>query len=54
MKKSKQVKNQWLFIDESGKLEVYSVRGENLVEENKASKFLVLAAIRSENQLELQ
>lgn len=54
MKKSKQVENQWLFIDESGKPEVYSAHGENLVVKNKASKFLVLAAVRSENQLELQ
>lgn len=48
------IKNQWLFIDESGKPEVYSSRGENLVVKNKASKFLVLAAVRSEDQLKLQ
>lgn len=52
--KSKVISDQWLFIDESGKPEVYSARGENLVEKNKASKFLVLAAVRTENQLELQ
>jgi len=46
--------NQWLFIDESGKPEVYSARGENLVVKNKASKYLVLAAVRTEDQLELQ
>lgn len=45
---------QWIFIDESGKPEVYSARGENLVAKNQASRFLVLAAVRSENQLELQ
>ena len=48
------IENQWLFIDESGKPEVYSARRENLVAKNKASKFLVLAAVRSENQLTLQ
>jgi len=46
--------HQWLFIDESGKPEVYSAAGLNLVEKKQASKFLVLAAVRSENQLELQ
>lgn len=54
MKKSKQVEKQWLFIDESGKPEVYSARGENLIVKNKASKFLILAAVRTENQLEIQ
>lgn len=54
MGKSKQVENQWLFIDESGKPEVYSARGENLVKNKKASKFLVLAAVRTEDQLKLQ
>lgn len=52
--KSKIISDQWLFIDESGKPEVYSAQGENLVAKNKASKFLVLAAVRSKNQLELQ
>lgn len=51
---SKITDNQWLFVDESGKPEVYSAGGENLVVNNKASKYLILAAIRSENQLELQ
>jgi hypothetical protein len=50
----KTIKNQWTFIDESGKPEVYSSKGVNLVENKTASKFLVLAAVRSENQLELQ
>jgi len=48
------IKNQWTFVDESGKPEVYSHHGVNLVENKTASKFLVLAAVRSENQLELQ
>lgn len=48
------VKIQWIFIDESGKPEVFSSRGENLVEANKATKFLVLAAVRVTDQLETQ
>ena len=48
------MKNQWIFIDESGKPEVYSSHGVNLVEKNLASKFLVLAAVRSVDQLSLQ
>lgn len=52
--KSKIVSHQWLFIDESGKPEVYSARGINLVKQKQASKFLILAAVRSKNQLELQ
>ena len=50
----KTINNQWIFVDESGKPEIYSSRGINLVENKTASRFLVLAAIRSENQLELQ
>jgi hypothetical protein len=46
--------NQWIFIDESGKPEVYSAKGVNLVETNRASRYLVLAAVRTQNQLELQ
>lgn len=46
--------NQWIFIDESGKPEVYSAKGINLVEKNQASKYLVLAAVRTINQLDLQ
>lgn len=51
---SKIVQNQWLFIDESGKPEVYSAHGENLVQSSKASKYLVLSAVRSSDQLLLQ
>lgn len=54
MNNKKIIDNQWLFIDESGKPEVYSTHGENLVVKNIASKYLVLAAVRSEGQLELQ
>jgi len=44
----------YIFIDESGKPEVFSARGINLVEKNQASKFLVITAIRSNDQLDLQ
>ncbi len=54
MAKSKAINNQWIFIDESGKPEVYSSHGENLVEKNQASKFLILAAVRTEDQLRIQ
>lgn len=53
MVRSTVAENQWLFIDESGKPEVYSARGINLVDQGIASKFLTLAAVRSEDQLEL-
>lgn len=48
------ISNQWLFIDESGKPEVFSSKGVNLVETGTATKFLVLAAVRCEDQLKLQ
>ena len=48
------MKDQWIFIDESGKPEVFSSKGNNLVEKNLATKYLVLAAVRTENQLKLQ
>jgi len=44
----------YIFIDESGKPEIYSAKGTNLVELGIATKFLVLAAVRCENQLILQ
>lgn len=44
----------YIFLDESGKPEVYSARGINLVESGKATKFLVLAAVRCQDQLILQ
>lgn len=47
-------KKIYIFIDESGKPEVYSAKGVNLVKNGSASKYLVLCAIRSHNQLELQ
>lgn len=44
----------YIFIDESGKPEVYSAKGINLVQAGSATKFLVLAAVRCDNQLLLQ
>lgn len=44
----------YIFLDESGKPEVFSSKGINLVEKNIASKFLIISAIRSEDQLKLQ
>lgn len=47
-------KTLYLFIDESGKPEVYSAKGLNLVEKGFASQYLVLAAVRANDQLKLQ
>lgn len=44
----------YIFLDESGKPEVFSARGTNLVETGAATKYLVLAAIRSDDQLKIQ
>jgi len=44
----------YIFIDESGKPEVYSARGINLVEKKQATKYLVISAVRSTNQLDIQ
>jgi len=44
----------YVFVDESGKPEVYSAKGVNLVESGKATKFLVLAAVRCNDQLFIQ
>lgn len=44
----------YIFLDESGKPEVYSSKGINLVENNSASKFLVIATVRVADQLRLQ
>ena len=47
-------KTTYIFIDESGKPEVYSARGTNLVATGSATRFLVLAAIRCTDQLLIQ
>jgi len=44
----------YIFIDESGKPEVYSSKGENLVLRGNATKFLILAAVRCYDQLLIQ
>lgn len=44
---------QYIFLDESGKPEIYSSKGVNLVETGVASKFLVFAAVRTTDHLGL-
>lgn len=44
----------YVFLDESGKPEVYSSKSVNLVERNLATKYLVIAAIRTSDQLLIQ
>lgn len=44
----------YIFVDESGKPEIYSAKGLNLVEQGQATKYLVLAAVKTSDQLELQ
>lgn len=46
--------NTFIFIDESGKPEVYSAKGVNLVEKGSATQFLVLAVVRTPDQLLIQ
>ena len=48
------MKTSSIFIDESGKPEVYSAKGTNLVEAGLASRYLVLCAVRTDDQLKLQ
>ena len=52
--KSNKITANYVFVDESGKPEVFSSNGVNLVEKGSSSKHLVLAAVRTTNQLELQ
>ncbi len=47
-------KKQYIFLDESGKPEIFSAKGINLVECKQATKYLILAAVRTSNQLKLQ
>lgn len=53
-KKRLGIKNISVFVDESGKPEIFSSRKENLVNKGVATKFLVLSAVRTKNQLLLQ
>ncbi|MBU2563976.1 DUF3800 domain-containing protein [Patescibacteria group bacterium] len=50
----KKNKKNYIFIDESGKPEIYSAKRVNLVEQGSATRFLVLVAIRCDDQLILQ
>jgi hypothetical protein len=47
-------KNVYIFLDESGKPEIYSKKGVNLVNSGTASKYLVIAAVKVTNHLILQ
>ncbi|MEK7542057.1 MAG: DUF3800 domain-containing protein [Patescibacteria group bacterium] len=47
-------RKSYIFLDESGKPEIYSRKGVNLVSAGTASKFLVIAAVKTENHLSLQ
>ncbi len=47
-------RKSYIFLDESGKPETYSRKGVNLVEAGTASKFLAIAAVKTENHLQLQ
>lgn len=53
-RKEPRTEKTWIFVDESGKPEVFSASGKNLVESKQASKYLVLSAVRTKNQLRLQ
>ena len=44
----------YIFLDESGKPEVYSSKGTNLVEAGTATKHLVIASVKTNDQLTLQ
>jgi len=47
-------KKSYIFLDESGKPEVYSRKGTNLVKQGSASKFLIIVAVRVSDQLKIQ
>lgn len=47
-------KKSYFFLDESGKPEVYSQKGVNLVEVKTASKFLIIAAVKTSDHLAVQ
>ncbi len=44
----------YIFLDESGKPEIFSNNGKNLVLANQATKWLIIAAVRTNDQLVLQ
>lgn len=45
---------QFVFLDESGKPEIFSARGVNLVASGQATKYLVIVAVRVTDQLKIQ
>lgn len=49
-----EVKKSYIFLDESGKPEVYSRKGTNLVEAGTASQYLLIAAVRTSDHLQIQ
>ncbi len=44
----------YIFLDESGKPEIFSSKGKNLVLANQATRWLIIASVRTNNQLDLQ
>lgn len=54
MKNKTKLKKNYIFLDESGKPEVFSAKGVNLVKKNQATNFLVISAVRTADQLDLQ
>ena len=47
-------KKSYVFLDESGKPEIYSKHGANLLGKGTASKYLVISAVKVTDQLALQ
>lgn len=54
MTNKNKIQKEYIFLDESGKPEVYSRKGADLVTANLASHHLVIAAVRTPDQLSLQ
>lgn len=52
--KAKADAKSYIFLDESGKPEMYSAKGTNLVAAGTASKYLIIAAVRTNDHLVLQ
>jgi hypothetical protein len=45
---------QYIFLDESGKPEIFSKKGLNLVTANQTSKFLIICIVTTTNPIALQ
>lgn len=54
MSDNEAIQKTYIFLDESGKPEIFSSKGKNLVTAKQATKYLVLAAVRCDDQLLLQ